>query len=87
MNITNAYYLVPRDDDGNIVSGADAIGIKPTVDGTPCQIPLDDHNTVYAEIQKQITADDYRVSVLSDYDAVIVTELSLYRWTRINKKK
>ena len=39
MNITNAYYLVPRDDDGNIVSGADAIGIKATVDGTPCQIP------------------------------------------------
>ena len=35
MNITNAYYLVPRDDDGNIISGADAIGIKgPTVDGS-----------------------------------------------------
>ena len=53
MNITNAYYLVPRDDDGKIVSGAAAIGIKAIVDGTPCQIPIDSANTMYAEIQKQ----------------------------------
>ena len=76
MNITNAYYLVPRDDDGNIISGADAIAIKATVDGTPCQIPLDSHNTTYAEIQKQIAAGTLTVGSASDYDAVIAAELS-----------
>lgn len=76
MNITNAYYLVPRDDDGNIISGADANGIKATVDGTPCQIPLDSHNTVYAEIQKQITAGTLTIGSASDHDAVIAAELA-----------
>ena len=76
MNITNAYYLVPRDDDGNIISGADAIGIKATVDGVPCHVPLDSHNTVYAEIQKQITAGTLTVGSASDYDAVIAAELA-----------
>lgn len=76
MNITNAYYLVPRGDDGNIISGAAANGIKATVDGTPCQIPLDSANTVYAEIQKQITAGTLTVGSASDYDAVIAAELA-----------
>ena len=76
MNITNAYYLVPRDEDGNIISGTDAIGIKATVDGTPCQIPLDSANTTYAEIQKQIAAGTLTVGSASDYDAVIATELA-----------
>jgi len=75
MNITNAYYLVPRDDDGKIVSGADAIGIKAIVDGTPCQVPLDVDNTTYAEIQKQIAAGTLSIGSASDYDAVIAAEL------------
>ncbi len=75
MNITNAYYLVPRDDDGKIVSGAAAIGIKATVDGTPCQVPLDVNNTTYAEIQKQITAGTLTIGSASDHDAVIAAEL------------
>ena len=76
MNITNAYYLVPRDDEGNIISGADAIGIKATVDGTPCQIPLDSANTTYAEIQKQITAGTLTIGSASDHDKVIAAELA-----------
>lgn len=76
MIITNAYYLVPRDDDGNIISGADANGIKATVDGIPCHVPLDTANTVYAEIQKQITAGTLTVGSASDYDAVIAAELA-----------
>ena len=75
MNITNAYYLVPRDDDGKIVSGAAAIGIKATVDGTPCQVPLDVNNTAYAEIQKQIAAGTLTIGSASDHDAVIAAEL------------
>ena len=75
MNITNAYYLVPRDDDGKIVSGAAAIGIKAIVDGTPCQVPIDSANTIYAEIQKQITAETLTIGSASDYDAVIAAEL------------
>jgi len=75
MNITNAYYLVPRDDDGKIVSGAAAIGIKAIVDGTPCQIPIDSANTMYAEIQKQVAAETLSIGSASDYDAVIAAEL------------
>tara|TARA_B100000085_G_scaffold234020_1_gene221699 strand:+ start:2459 stop:2701 length:243 start_codon:yes stop_codon:yes gene_type:complete len=76
MNITNAYYLVPRDDEGNIISGADAIGIKATVDGTPCHVPLDNANTTYAEIQKQIAEGTLTVGSASDYDKVIAAELA-----------
>ena len=51
MNITNAYYLVPRDDEGNIISGADAILSQQSM---VLVNSLDSHNTTYAEIQKQI---------------------------------
>ena len=76
MIITNAYYLVPRDDDGNIISGADANGIKATVGGIPCYVPLDTANTIYAEIQKQVTAGTLTIGSASDYDAVIASELA-----------
>lgn len=75
MNITNAYYLVPRDDSGKIISGADAIGIKAIVDGVPSHVPLDDANTTYTEIQKQIAAGTLTIGSASDYDAVIAAEL------------
>ena len=54
MNITNAYYLVPRDDDGNIISGADAIGVQGNSRWYSLSNLLDSANTTYAEIQKQI---------------------------------
>ena len=76
MIITNAYYLVPRDDDGNIISGADANGIKATVDGIPCYVPLDTANTIYAEIQNQVTAGTLTIGSASDYNAVIAAELA-----------
>lgn len=76
MIITNAYYLVPRDDDGNIISGADANGIKATVDGIPCYVPLDTANTIYAEIQKQVTTGTLTIGSASDYNAVIAAELA-----------
>ena len=76
MNITNAYYLVPRDSDGKIISGADANGIKATVDGVPCHVPLDSANTTYAEIQKQIAEGTLTVGSASDHDAVIAAELT-----------
>jgi len=75
MNITNAYYLVPRDGDGKIISGADANGIKATVDGTPCYIPLDSGNIVYKEIQEQVAAGTLTIGSASDHDAVIAAEL------------
>ena len=75
MNITNAYYLVPRDDDGKIVSGAAAIGIKAIVDGVPSHVPLDDANTTYKEIQKQVAAGTLTIGSASDHDVVIAAEL------------
>jgi len=76
MNITNAYYLVPRDGDGNIISGVDANGIKATVNGIPCYVPLDTANTIYAEIQKQVSAGTLTIGSASDYSAVIAAELA-----------
>lgn len=71
MIITNAYYLVDRDDTGAIVDGSDAVGIKATIDGTPSYIPLDPDNTVYSEIQKQLAEKTLTIGSAEEHNAIL----------------
>jgi len=55
MIITNAQYLI------DLVSG-DNISIKATIDGIEMSVPLDPANRHYAEIMRQVEADELTIA-------------------------
>ena len=69
--ITDVYYVVPRDDSGDIISGAAATALKATINGSPCFVPLDMSNTDYVQIQKEVAAGTLAIGSADDFTAVI----------------
>ena len=49
MNITNAKYIKCQYSDNN-----ENVGVQCSIDGVVCSVPLDENNTHYAEILKQV---------------------------------
>ena len=54
MNITKAKYH-------NSPSTGERISIKATIDGVECYVPIDEANTDYAEIKRQVDAGELTV--------------------------
>ena len=54
MNITSAQYYNDMDDN--------QAGIKATIDGTEMSVPLDPANRHYAEIMRQVEADELTIA-------------------------
>ena len=51
MNITNAIYVKCQYSDND-----ENVGVRCTIDGIVCSVPLDEDNRHYAEILKQVAA-------------------------------
>ena len=49
MNITNVKYVKCQYSDKN-----ENVGLQCTIDGVVCSVPMDENNTDYAEILKQV---------------------------------
>lgn len=69
--ITDVYYVVPRDDSGDVISGAAATALKATIDGSPCFVPLDMGNADYAQIQEEVAAGTLAIRSADDFTAVL----------------
>ena len=69
--ITDVYYVVPRDDSGDVISGAAATALKATINGSPCFVPLDMGNADYAQIQKEVAAGTLAIGSADDFTAVL----------------
>ena len=54
MNITKAKYH-------NSPSTGERISIKATIDGVECYVPIDEANTDYAEIKRQVDAGELTI--------------------------
>jgi len=62
MNITNARYLKPVNDDNTIVEGSKNISIVATFDGVTSTVPLNINNRHYSEIMRQVDAGELTIA-------------------------
>lgn len=72
--ITDVYYVVPRDDSGDVIPGAAATSLKATIDGSPCFVPLDMGNADYAQIQEEVAAGTLTIQSADEFTAALNAE-------------